>query len=77
MLSLVFVAIAISSVSWLLVLSPNKRRRFGTWRFLSRMNEEEREMHDAWRLAGLLITAVTSTTFLLFVLLASIVKLFR
>jgi hypothetical protein len=41
------------------------------------MRVEEQEMFDTWRLAGLLITAVTSTTFVVFALLAGIVKLLR
>jgi hypothetical protein len=78
-----FVLLAIGAVSWFLVLNQAARRKFVSkhWSIFGwspfKISEEQREVDDTLTLACSLISAVTSSTILLFVLLASIVKLFR
>jgi hypothetical protein len=62
---------SLSVVSWIYVLKPSARRRYEwlTWRCLRAKNKEQKELENALALAVFLITALTSTTILLFVLI--------
>lgn len=70
---------SLSLVSWIYVLKPSARRRYAwlTWRCLRAKNKDKRELENALALAVFLITALTSTTMLLFVVILGLVAYVR
>lgn len=69
----------LSLVSWIYVLLPSARRKYEwlTWRCLRAKNEEQRDLENSLALAVFLITALTSTTILLFVLILALIAYLR
>lgn len=65
---------SLSLVSWIYVLKPSARRRYEwlTWPCLRAKNKEQKELENTIALVVFLITALISTTMLVFVLILSL-----
>ena len=71
----------ISAVSWFLVLNQTARRKLvrGHWSIFGwspfKISEQQREIDEILTLVSLLITALISTTVVVFVMVVRVVKL--